>query len=1020
MKFFVEHPVTTSMFFLAVIVLGIYSTINIPVELAPKEDYPRITIETLYPGAPPENVQTSITSPLEEISSTVRGVRKITSTSSIGRSQIVLEFNEKTNMDFASVELGEKIASFIENIPAGAYSPRIIPYIPKEFEIKPFLSFTISGDYTLHELRQIAEERIKIPIRSIKGVSDVLIRGGSQPEIKIIVEKEKLDFYNMYPQEIISNLIQNNKIFPAGKIKKEDKEYVFKVSQSIREIKDLKNTVVKYFQGIPIRLGNIAKVEQSFEDVQSIRRINGEPTVEIEILKEPGESTLRVAKRVKEKLIEIQKQVPKDLTFRFVEDESKEIKKRLQNLYFLIALIISIIFILLYIFIGRILPSILILSSIIFSVFLTMNLIYFFKIPLNLLTLSGLALGFGMFVDNSVVVFESIYRKREEGLATKESALLGSKVVLKAVLAATLTTIAVFFAFPYFQGRLRIYYLPLAFVISFSLISSFFIAFSLIPSLSLKFSIKKIDKKGWKITQFYEKFVKFSLKRSLIFILLIAAIFYLTFKWFRKEVSFGTFFQWYIKDTLNVHVTMPPGTPIEKTDEVIKQFENKVLEKQYRKEVNTYVFPERAFIRITFPSQVERSFIPYVLKEELINLATNFAGIGISVYGFDPQSYYSGLYGGSYLPFRIKFYGYNFKKLKDITSQVEKTLLKSPRIKETKIVSSRWYWSGLDYYEVAFKINRDNLNKYKISPSELSQFISSAIPGRTGSRRSLKLDGKEILFSVKIKEAEDMDIEKLKNIVLRTTKGELLRLNEIADLEEIPIEGDIEREDQRFQQIVMWDYRGPYKAGERYQKAIFNNLTLPSGFSATLEELWRITLEEEKKIEFAIIISLLLIFMILASLFESIVQPFVVLLSVPLALIGVFIAFIVADFPFDSSAYIGLILMGGIVVNNAILMVDSINHKRTNGFDFVEAIVKGASERIRPIFIATTTTILGMLPFVIVVFQVEQKRNIWSTLALSITGGLISSTVFILLFIPIFYYLSEKIKISALKKLRYL
>ena len=252
--------------------------------------------------------------------------------------------------------------------------------------------------------------------------------------------------------------------------------------------------------------------------------------------------------------------------------------------------------------------------------------------------------------------------------------------------------------------------------------------------------------------------------------------------------------------------------------------------------------------------------------------------------------------------------------------------------------------------------------------------------------------------------------------MVRTQRGELLRLGDIAALEERPIAGSIDREDQQFQQTVMWEFRGPSKAAENYKKAVFAGLKLPPGFSATLEETWRLTEEEKAQIKFAIIFSLVVIFMILAALYESFVQAFYIILAVPLALIGVFVAFVIADYPFDSSAYIGVILLGGIVVNNVILLVDHINLKRREGASLFEAVLKGSRERVRPIFLTTATTVLGMFPLLLIQAEVG-KRKIWASLALSAVGGLTSSTIFVLIVIPIFYLYGDRMRTWTQTKL---
>ena len=302
------------------------------------------------------------------------------------------------------------------------------------------------------------------------------------------------------------------------------------------------------------------------------------------------------------------------------------------------------------------------------------------------------------------------------------------------------------------------------------------------------------------------------------------------------------------------------------------------------------------------------------------------------------------------------------------------------------------------------------MEKYDIDPAYLYVHLQTLLNGNFGRPVRVRMEGKEIPLSVKFPDSETIDIRGMMDTLIKTRGGEYLRLGEISMLEERPVAGSIDRENQQFQQTVMWEFRGPAKAEERYRKSIFASLHLPTGFSASLEERWLMTTGETSQIKMALVFSLLLIFMIMAALYESLIHPFIIMLSVPLALIGVFVAFVVAKYPFDATAYIGLILLSGIVVNNAILLVDHINLKRRQGLSAFDAAVKGARERLRPILMTTSTTAFGMLPMLLIQAQTGVKRQLWSTLALCTLGGLVSSTIFILIVIPIFYYHSDRIK----------
>lgn len=1011
MRIFVDRPIASVMLFLAAAFLGAYSFLNIPLELAPKEDFPQITIQTSWSDVPPEILHTQVTAPLEEVASTVKGVKKVTSSSSIGLSRIVLEFNPGTNMEFARLELTEKIARIRHELPYAANRPQVIPYIPEDFQTADFLHYTISGDYSLQELREMLKEKLEYGLGAVRGVAGVEVLGGADPEIRITLDREKTRSLNIHPYQVLLALNRWNETYPAGRIERGPREYLFKIAGSLRSLRDIEELIVAQRGGVAIKLKEVATVEPTYGEIRYLNRINGQPTIRLIVHKEKGTSTLKVARAVKNRLESLKQELPRNLTFRVVNDESEEILKSLRELFLLVGIILTVIFFLIFLILRSFKPSLLILSSIFFSVLITFNLIYIFKVSINMLTLGALALGFGLFVDNSIVVFENILRLRERGLAPTEAAVAAPKEVITAVFASTLTTVAVFFSFPYFQGRLKVYYLPLGIVIASALAVSLFVSFSLIPALSPRLLHLKRKERPERIRQAYERLVRFCLRHPLEVLIIVGFLFYGSYRWFKKEVTIGEFFRWYSRDRLIVSVTMPPGTDLERTDEVIRKFEAMVMDKDYEKEMNSRITAENAFIEITFPPEIEFSIHPYVLKEELIQLATQFAGLGIGIYGFDPQGYYSSFSTGTFYDSSIKFYGYNLKKLKEITGEVEKRLKQNPRVRETRVVSSRYGWWRVDSFEHILKLDREALRRYQIDPQYLYYHIQALLRGEFSSPVRWRSEGKEIAISIKFPEADRLDLNALLDSLIRTAGGEYLRLGEVSRLEERPVAGSIDRENQQFQQTLMWEFRGPAKAADNYKKAIFESLKLPPGFTATLEETWLMTEEEKTQIKWAILFALLIIFMILSSLYESFIQAFFIILAVPLAMVGVFVAFVIADFSFDSSAYIGVILLAGIVVNNAILLVDHINLKRRLGLTTLEAVAQGARERVRPIFMTAATTVLGMFPLLLIQAEVARRR-IWASLALSTVGGLISSTLFILIVVPIFYFYGEKLRAS--------
>jgi len=1009
MRFFIDRPVATTMLFLGLLLLGVYSLLCIPFDLVPKEDYPQLSVDTVWQGVSPETIQIEITSPLEELASTVKGVRRIRSSSREGFSHIIIEFEEYADMQFAELCLKEKISHLKGTLPSGI-KPRIIPHVPDQFQMGPFMKYSIYGPYSLQDLKEIVRKRVVNRIDGVKGISKIELEGGADTEIRIELNQNRLEALNIHPYLIHEKIRSCFKNSTAHSVKKGLNEYILKISHEICDLHELGQFVVAYSGYVPVRLNDIALIQHHTREVSYINRINNEPSLSLSLYKEKGrEGSLKIGRDVKKRLGVLKEEMPSGISLRTVHDESEEILIKLKEAFFLGIVILTVIFSLLFLVFRNYMPSILILTSIAFSVLITFNLVYFLNMSLNLLTLGGLTLGLGLFVDNSVVVLENIIRAREKGCSPRQAAVQGSRKVFLPVLAATLTTMSVFFAFALFQERLKIYYFPFAIVISSALLVSLLVSFTWIPVLST-FLIKDIKLAIKKRRKFLFKWsLQKLLNHPLEVLVILAAIFMGSFFWFRSTVSFGDFFSWSNDMKLVVFIGMPPGTRIEQTDAVIRLFEMKVDEIEKEKEMNTMVFDDQAWLEINFPPEVERSIRPYVLKEKLIQMASKIGGVRVGVYGFDLQGFHSGLELGSPPSWRIHICGYDMKRLKELTSRLEKRLMQNPRIKEIRILSSKEGWWKHQAFEYILKISRDYLLERDIDPLHLLAGLQTYINGRVSVPLKIKIGGQESDLRIKMSRIDERDINSLLDSLVQTKKGELVRLDEIISLEVRSGEGSIDRENQKFQQTVMWEYRGPLKSAEEHRKRIFDRIELPPGFSASKDDTYMITGEEKTQIRFAFILSLVLIFMILASLFESLIQPFLILSSVPMALIGVFIAFVLADFTFDTSAYIGLLFLGGIVVNNAILLVDHINLKRKQGMSLDQAVLDGTYERIRPIVLTTGTTVLGVLPMVFLHVG-KGKEQIWSTLALSALGGLISSTILNLIIIPILYIYGERFR----------
>ncbi|MDH5805205.1 MAG: efflux RND transporter permease subunit, partial [Gemmatimonadota bacterium] len=491
-KLSVRRPIAVSMGYVAVALLGVAAWRNIPVELMPDADLPRLQITSNWRGASPETMEAFVTAPLERTVQQVRGVEKITSRSEEeqgeGRTTIDVEFARNTDMDFARLELSEGLAAVERELPEAARSPQVSPYVPDEFQDqnKAFLSYTVTAPFTLEAVRAHVDDVILPEILQVDGVADVRVWGGRDRLLELEFDETELRSLGLTVNQIYTQVSSLEFVSEAGLVDDAGMERTLAIRQTAGSVDDIRNLVVLSSQGRHVRLDDIAIVRDTYEDPQGYYRIDGNPALAFQVYKEHGTNTVAAAGRVKARLVEIERLHPAGLRLILDEDESEDIETQLTDLRERAVVAAIVIFSVLLIFLQSFRSAAIIFATIAFSILIALNLIYFGGLTLNVLTLMGLAMGFGLIVDNAIVVLENIYRKRRGGESAKEAAFAGAKEVVLPILAATLTTLIVFIPFVYLQGELRVYYVPLAIVVGMSLLASLVVAFSFIPALAAR------------------------------------------------------------------------------------------------------------------------------------------------------------------------------------------------------------------------------------------------------------------------------------------------------------------------------------------------------------------------------------------------------------------------------------------------------------------------------------------------------------------------------------------------------
>ncbi|MGD8363157.1 MAG: efflux RND transporter permease subunit, partial [Gemmatimonadota bacterium] len=489
-RFSIRRPVAVAMTYLAVALLGLAAWWNIPIELLPNTQLPRLQVSAQWYGASPETIEAFLTSPIESVIQQVRGVEKITSESyenqGTGISSINVEFNRDTDMDFARLDLSERLATLEEDLPPGVRSVAVTPYVPPEFQeqARPFLRYTLTGPYTMEALQTFLEDDVAPEVNQIQGVAVVRVYGGRERLLEIEMEEDRVTSLGLTPSAVFQRITDLDLVREAGTVRQGDREWAVTIRNRPSSVQEIRDAMVSAAGGRLIRVSDVAVVRDTYEEVQQYYRIDGRPAVSFTVMKEVGANTVRVADRVKGRMAEMETRLPAGTRVILDQDESEDIKEQLTSLRYRALVSAVVIFAVLLIFLRSFRSAGVVFATIAFSVLIALNLIYFGGLSLNLLTLMGLAMGFGLIVDNSIVVLENVYRRWQGGEAPLEAAEAGARQVVLPILAATATTLIVFVPFVYLQGELRVYYVPLALVVGLTLLASLFVAFTFIPSLA--------------------------------------------------------------------------------------------------------------------------------------------------------------------------------------------------------------------------------------------------------------------------------------------------------------------------------------------------------------------------------------------------------------------------------------------------------------------------------------------------------------------------------------------------------
>jgi HAE1 family hydrophobic/amphiphilic exporter-1 len=1015
----VNRPILTTIIFLIMITLGIVSFSRLSIDLMPEITYPTISVSTDYGNVGPQEMEESISRPIEEALSAVQRVEEITSSSTEGRSNVRVLFNWGTDLDVASNDIRDRIDRVMGRLPDDIERPSIRKFDLSAF---PVMYLGVSGNLNPLDLRQIVENQVKYRIERVPGVAAVEIRGGLYREIHIDLKAAQLKALGISTDAIISALRSENRNVPAGLYERGNMELLVRTLGEYHNLDEIRNTVITTRNGTPIQIRDVANVEDSWEEIRQYVRFNGKPGLRISINKQSGANTVNVAEGIRAEVERIKRDIPQ-IQIIPIFDTSVYIKQSIRNVGNSTLLGGFLAIIILFLFLRNMSSTMIIATAIPISIVATFGLMYFSGFTLNIMTFGGLALGIGMLVDNAIVVLENIYRHREGGATYIQSSLDGTSEVWSAIVASTLTTIVVFFPVVFIRGMAGIMFQQMAYVVSFSLFCSLVVALTLIPMLTSRFLrfqsseeykdqniLHKIyaysEKTFLRIEERYSRLLDWAFKHKKTVLIGVGVLFVFSvvlIRFIGVELMPSA-----DEGEVRLDLEMAVGSRLDLVDQTAYAVEE-IVNKNVPEAVMMYTSAggggfrssggHTAEIRISLVPRSERRRSSEQIANDLRRLLSDMPGVTIRTRAGQGM-FLMRMGTTSANSVEVEIRGYDLETGQILAQRVNELIKNIPGITDTRI--SREEGSP----EQVIRIDRQKAADLGLGVTRIGDALQTAIGGSPASY--YREGGKQYRILVRLSEEDRRDLEELLDLTVINNRGEPVILRNVVEAvhQEGPVR--IERKDQ--ERIITIDANftgrdmGSIISDIRKQ---IQTIPVPKDFAILFGGDYEEQQKAFRELLFGLILAIFLVYMVMAGQFESFRDPFVVLFSIPMGIIGVVLTMILTKTIFSMQAFIGCIIL----VNNAILLVDYTNQLRRNqGMPLMEAIRLAGSRRLRPILMTTLTTVLGLLPLS---FGLGEGGETQAPLARVVIGGLLSSTLITLVLIPVVYSIFERKIIST-------
>jgi len=995
----IKRPVAVLMCVMSVLVLGLVSLINMPVELMPDMDLPMVAVVTSYPGAGPQEVEDLVTSKIENAVGTTAGLKTIQSQSSEGMSMVYLELEFGTDMSNTLIDMREKVDRVKSMLPDEADAPMVMQLRLDEM---PIVMLSVATNDTNTDLLYLVNEGIKPEFESVAGVASVEAAGGTSKEIRVELDNNMLVKYNLSASSIASAISGADVNIPAGSIKYDDRKLFLRGQFDFTSIKQIEELPLTLPAGGVIKVADVAKVYEANKEITSISRLNGKDNITLNITKQQDANTVTVSRDILAKMEKLKAANP-DLEFAMVMDQGDMITDSIVSVIEALLSGAALAVLVLWLFLGNIKASAIIAVSIPFSLIMTFVAMFFTGIDVNVISLGGLVVGVGMMVDNSIVVLESIFKCREQNMEFKEAAFEGARVVTGAIIASTLTTVVVFLPIVFMEGFTAEIFGQAGMTISFSLLASLISAITIVPCVYAQ--IKPEEKKDTHFGRFftrvenvYAKIVDAALRHR-IRVAIVAIVCMVAGVALLPTIG-GELMPSMDQGQYTVNIKMEKGKGLEAADEKLKYVEGLIAQLE---DVDHYSASIAGSASIMGGSAGQTSINVYMKEdrkvstkesaEKLRELTAGITDCEVKVNVADSMVSMGG--GGDQIALNIT--GTDVDQLETTTADLEKMMATVKGVYKTE--------SSVSIGQPEARIEVDSLKAaaYNMTPAYVISSVSTTINGKKAS--TMRSDGSEKDIYIRYPKGTYDDFKKLEAINITSPTGATIPLVSVAKIvyDDGPVA--IERMDsQYFYSLTAWFRDNDVQSIMTEFNQKLTTYAMPYGINAKFGGNAEMQTEAFGDLGIALIVAALLVFMVMAAQFESMKFSVVVMISVPFSLSGALFSLFLTGIKISMPALIGMIVLVGIVVNNAIVLIDWVNQLREKGLSAHDALVEAGKSRLRPIFMTTLTTVLGLLPLSL---GIGQGGQMMQPMAVVTMGGLTISTLLTLIVVPVFYLMFE-------------